>query len=289
MISSPLRIALLVQLALILAALSPTADAHFTLQSPVASREKQEYPNDNRRYWPIAGGSTLRPVLDCLKLPRRQVATLAAGSTQVFGFEIGNNARHVGPCTAQLINLKTGATQDIGKEENCVNRRDAMTVKLPSTTCDECVVKIKVTATHLGANFPEFYDSCVDVKLTGGSGTAPGPNPPAPVPTDVDPAPSPSPSPRPNPRPRPPRPTATRNPGKGQQDPTPTSAPIPQPPSNGGNGDNGSCSAANHGQMVCGAGGKTIRQCVFDKWVDIPVAAGTKCVPSGNTVQLARA
>ncbi|ORZ31492.1 hypothetical protein BCR44DRAFT_1442149 [Catenaria anguillulae PL171] len=202
---------------------------------------------------------------------------MQAGSSVTLGFEIGNGARHVGPCTAQLVDLSTGRTQDIGSEADCVNKRDAMTVKLPSQTCTNCVIKVKVTATHLGASNPEFYDSCMDVNISGGSGggngggnggggSNPAPAPPtAPTPTQQPPA----------------------NPGR-QARPTPTNA-APQRPGrdqlDGSNGDaNGPCQV---GQMKCGPGGNSILMCdPSNKFVSIPTAGGTKCVPNGNSVAI---
>ncbi|KAI9223430.1 hypothetical protein BC828DRAFT_375946 [Blastocladiella britannica] len=260
------RMLLLVQLAAALVLLAATtANAHFTLQSPVASREKTKYPSDNRRFFPIAGGNTLRPELDCLTLPKGPKARVQAGAQQVFGFEIGNFAKHVGPCTAFLINPATGTTTKIGDQADCVNKFEAMTVQMPSTTCTDCVVKIKVSATHISAANPEFYDSCMDVDVVGGSagGNTGGNNgggskpKPRPTPTAAPPAPAPA----------PPAPTAT-TPGKSQND---------------------GSAACTPGQMVCGAGGKTIRQCAFGKFVDMPVAPGTKCVPNGDSISIAYA
>ncbi|ORZ33806.1 hypothetical protein BCR44DRAFT_1514496 [Catenaria anguillulae PL171] len=142
---------ILLLVALVALLFPSTVNAHFTLQSPVPSREKVAFPNDNRRFFPI-GPAKLVPALAAGR-------AMQAGSTVTLGFEIGNGARHVGPCTAELINLSTGASQSIGSEADCVNKRDAMTVKLPTQTCTNCVIKVKVTATHLGANNPEFYDS----------------------------------------------------------------------------------------------------------------------------------
>jgi hypothetical protein len=142
------------------------ASAHFTLMSPAPSREKQAYPSSNERFWPITGGGQLRPKLDCLQYPRGQVATAQPGQSLRLGFEIGNHASHVGLCTASLIDLGSGAVTDLGSESDCVSKQQAMDVKLPTKTCANCV------ATHLGAQSPEGYDSCVDVNIGGGSGGA---------------------------------------------------------------------------------------------------------------------
>ncbi|KAL7749129.1 hypothetical protein RI367_005534 [Sorochytrium milnesiophthora] len=162
------------------ALLGTTAHAHFTIDGPAPSREKQVYGDDDTRFWPIQGGDTLRPQSDCLSYPRGQVASLTAGESLRVHFEIGNSARHIGLCTAWLIDLSTGGTVGSWEEPDCVARSDAMHLTLPSQSCHNCVVKIKVAAVHLGPDNPEYYDSCMDVDIADGSadgGSKPGPAP----------------------------------------------------------------------------------------------------------------
>ncbi|KAI9184219.1 hypothetical protein H9P43_003272 [Blastocladiella emersonii ATCC 22665] len=208
------KAAALVAAALVaMVALAPiAADAHFTLNSPGPSRESLQYPGSNERFFPYAGGNTLRSIPDCLSMRANpNPPTVTAGTAQVVGFEIGNGAHHVGPCTAELIDPATGASTPLGSEANCVSLRQAMTVQLPpTTTCVDCVIKVSVKATHLSEANPEFYSSCLDVKVTGGAGAAPAApsrnvlDTPAPVPENPVPAPS-APVPE-NPAPTPPAP-----------------------------------------------------------------------------------
>ena len=151
--------------ALTLALCPLRAAAHFTL---IGSREKLAFPDNNMRFFPIG----MRTQSDCLNYPAgTSPMPIQAGAKVTLPFEIGNNARHVGPCTAQLVDITSGATTDLGGEMDCVNkcalfyhvvfmygeltslrayRYDAMHVSVPPTaTCGaSCVVKIKVTATH---------------------------------------------------------------------------------------------------------------------------------------------
>lgn len=255
-------------LALVLTATVLPVSAHFTL---TGSREGVAFPSDNRRFWPIAGGGVLRPVLDCLQFPpNSSPRTLQAGSSVRLPFEIGNGARHVGLCQATLINRDTGATTSLGSQPDCVNRQDAMDVQIPATaTCTNCVIKVKVVATHLGAAFPEDYDSCLDVSVTGGTGggspvppTVPTPPSAAPVPTRTqgdggrrqDDAPA-----------APARPTST---APVATPPTPTAAPL-QP-----GAGTGKCTL---GDMRC-AGLAEFEQCdPAQRFVKLRVPAGTVC------------
>ncbi|KAL7748996.1 hypothetical protein RI367_005645 [Sorochytrium milnesiophthora] len=284
------------------ALLSQTAHAHFTITGPAFSREKQAYPNDNRRFWPIAGGATLRPLNDCLLYPRGQVASLSAGQALTVPFEIGNNARHVGMCTASLINLSSGAQTDLGQELNCVHDHDAMQLTLPQQSCANCVIKIKVTAVHLGPDHPEFYDSCLDVNI-GGGGDAPAPAPAKPQPPVTPPNLS-NPAPVPAPAPAPALPSDGNGDDNGGDDgngddnggddgngddnggddnggddngnngdnnntPAPQQPSPPAQPSTGG-----SCQ---DGAMSCSADGTQFIQCVNGQQVAQPVAPGTEC------------
>lgn len=162
-------------LAIVIAALVPApARAHFTLNG---SRDQAAWPSDNRRFFPIQSGGALRPILDCLQIAKGAKQTIAAGSTQTFSFEIGNHAKHVGPCTAALVDPATGQSTFLGSQADCVNKFEAMTVTIPPTaTCTDCVVKINVMATHLGVANAEYYDSCIDVDVSGGSGGSSGPH-----------------------------------------------------------------------------------------------------------------
>lgn len=142
--------------------LATITSAHFTLHG---SRE-QAAINHNERFWPIRGGNTLRQIKDCLQFPPTSPRQLTPGSTVRLPFEIGGGASHVGMCTAELINPVTGHTVQIGTENNCVSRNQAMTITLPNCVhCSRCVVKVKVHATHI-PTAPENYDSCVDVTFS---------------------------------------------------------------------------------------------------------------------------
>ncbi|KAI9218293.1 hypothetical protein BC828DRAFT_222752 [Blastocladiella britannica] len=152
-------------LAVVLAALVPApARAHFTLNG---SRDQAAWPSDNRRFFPIqSGGGTVRPIPNCLQIAKGTKQTIAAGSTQTFSFEIGNHAKHVGPCTAALVDPTTGQSTDLGSQADCVNKFEAMTITIPPTaTCTDCVLKVNVMATHLGVSNAEYYDSCIDVDV----------------------------------------------------------------------------------------------------------------------------
>ncbi len=63
------------------------------MSTPV-SREKGQWPNDRVRFWPIKGGSNIRPGGNCLSLPKGQVTTLQPGKFTIK-FEIGEKAAHV--------------------------------------------------------------------------------------------------------------------------------------------------------------------------------------------------
>ena len=138
--------------------------AHFTL---TGSREQGVWPSDNTRFWPISGGDVLRPEPDCLNLASREVVEVSGQHT--FTYEIGDGASHVGLCEAFIV--KEGIETKLEEKMNCVADQQAMTVDLSNESCDACVVKIKVAASHMGPDTLEHYDSCVDVKIGNGAYT----------------------------------------------------------------------------------------------------------------------
>eukprot|EP00835_Amoeboradix_gromovi_P000296 NODE_10_length_47437_cov_0.363429.p14 type:complete len:295 gc:universal NODE_10_length_47437_cov_0.363429:19904-20788(+) len=136
--------------------------AHFTL---IGSREQAKWPASNERFWPINGGATLRSVDDCLKLPASKPTVVPSGPYTIH-WEIGNGAHHVGMCEAYLIDTKSGASEKIGEEDNCVSTKQALTVDLSKHSCTSCVIKATVAADHLVTSI-ENYDSCMDVTFDG--------------------------------------------------------------------------------------------------------------------------
>eukprot|EP00834_Sanchytrium_tribonematis_P001927 NODE_51_length_31136_cov_0.357670.p15 type:complete len:246 gc:universal NODE_51_length_31136_cov_0.357670:24534-23797(-) len=143
--------------------------AHFTL---IGSREQAKYGmSNNERFWPIGGGSTLRDVKDCLQLPATKPTAVPSGPYTIH-WEIGNGAHHVGMCKAFLIDTKTGSSELVGQEDDCVSTKQALTVDLSKHSCTSCVIKATVDADHLGENIIEYYDSCLDVTFDG-SASAP--------------------------------------------------------------------------------------------------------------------
>ena len=135
-------------------------EAHFTL---FGSREQAKWPAVNQRFWPISGGATLRPDnSDCLQLPPAKPVPVPSGPFTIQ-WEIGNGAHHVGQCTAYLIDTKTGASETIGSEKDCVSLTQSLKVDLSKHSCTSCVIKATVAAAHLGPSAIENYDSCLDV------------------------------------------------------------------------------------------------------------------------------
>ncbi|KAI9222753.1 hypothetical protein BC828DRAFT_396507 [Blastocladiella britannica] len=159
----------------VLVVVAEVTQAHFTLSGPAPSREKQAHPSSDQRFWPVppTTGGSLRSdnggFADCLRYPRKTVANIVAGSTVTFDFEAGNAAWHVGPCTGVLIDLDTNEQYDLGTTQDCVNKFHAFTAKIPAINCKNCVAKVSVTAMHIPTN-PEYYNSCVDLSISGGSG-----------------------------------------------------------------------------------------------------------------------
>eukprot|EP00835_Amoeboradix_gromovi_P006130 NODE_668_length_5368_cov_0.471626.p3 type:complete len:209 gc:universal NODE_668_length_5368_cov_0.471626:2366-1740(-) len=135
---------------------------HFTL---IGSREQAKWPASNERFWPIGGGAVLRSVTDCLQLPATKPTVVPSGPYTIH-WEIGNGAHHVGQCDAYLIDTKTGASEHIGSEDNCVSTKQALTVDLSKHSCTSCVIKATVAADHLVTSI-ESYDSCMDVTFDG--------------------------------------------------------------------------------------------------------------------------
>ncbi|KAJ3356231.1 hypothetical protein GGF32_001552 [Allomyces javanicus] len=157
------RLAVLAVLAL---ALAPSAaHAHFSM---VGSREAAEYRN-NLKFYPIAGGANLRPVTNCLDLPAVTPKQLTPGTQTSIQFDIGNHASHVGTCKAALIDTNTGSeVAHLDDVPNCVAKAHAYPLTVPDVECPHCVLKVSVAATHLSADQPEMYDSCLDVAIAGG-------------------------------------------------------------------------------------------------------------------------
>ena len=143
------------------------AFGHFALSG---SREMATY-SDNVHFWPIAGppGTSLRPDGDCMNLKSVPVKTLQPGALS-FPFIIGNNAAHIGLCSAYLE--ENGKETHLNDQQDCVSQFNAMTVNIPSVQCTNCVLKIKVAADHLGPSLIEHYDSCIDINITGASSPA---------------------------------------------------------------------------------------------------------------------
>ncbi|KNE64669.1 hypothetical protein AMAG_10023 [Allomyces macrogynus ATCC 38327] len=157
------RLAVLAILALVLAPL--VAHAHFSM---VGSREAAEYHN-NLKFYPIAGGANLRPVTNCLDLPAVTPKQLTPGEHTSIEFEVGNHASHVGNCKAALIDTNTGTeVASLDDVPNCVAKAHAYPLTVPDVECPHCVLKVSVAATHLSADQPEMYDSCLDVAIAGG-------------------------------------------------------------------------------------------------------------------------
>ena len=144
-------------------------EGHFTMMNPV-SREKLKWPSDNTRFFPIKGGSTLRPGGDCTKLQVGQKTSLNPGPYSIQ-FEIGNGASHKGPCKASLLDAKTGQKVEIGQMNDCLPNGAKLDVTIPANfPCTECVLMAEVTATHMGSEAQyEYYDSCADVTIGGNS------------------------------------------------------------------------------------------------------------------------
>jgi hypothetical protein len=230
---------------------------HFTM---VGSREAMTY-QDNRRFWPIGPSNlpTLRPLTDCLLYKPTPLKALSAGSSVRFPFEIGNGARHVGQCTADLYNGDgTMRLPNFATQQDCIHQFDAMDLVIPSVNCPSCVIKIKVTAVHLGPEKPEFYDSCIDVAISGG-GKETSPVSPTPQPTG-------------NPQVPPPEPPTGTIPGPL---PTQTTSPTPSPPRSGSN-PSGPCDST--GDAVCDCKDSTMYYICSGSWQPMRVAPGTKCV-----------
>eukprot|EP00835_Amoeboradix_gromovi_P000837 NODE_31_length_32452_cov_0.352672.p17 type:complete len:239 gc:universal NODE_31_length_32452_cov_0.352672:32087-31371(-) len=140
--------------------------SHFTM---VGSREEAKWPYSNERFWPVGGGATLRSVLDCNDLPAVAPKSIRPG-VNVFPFEIGNHASHVGLCSAYL--REGGKDIALNQESNCISTNQAMSVDIPNVKCDHCVLIIKVAAAHLGPQAIEDYQSCLDVNISGNSSPA---------------------------------------------------------------------------------------------------------------------
>ena len=162
--------------------------AHFTL---IGSREQAKWPTVNERFWPIGGGATLRPILDCLQIPPTAPHLVPSGNYTIH-WEIGNGADHIGMCKAFLIDTKTGEQQLVGQQNNCVHDTQSLEIDLSKHTCTSCVIKATVAADHLGPDKIENYDSCLDVNFSGQSSTSSDPvvapsdpvaAPPATIPT----------------------------------------------------------------------------------------------------------
>ncbi|KAI9136696.1 hypothetical protein BKA69DRAFT_109016 [Paraphysoderma sedebokerense] len=188
-----------------------STQAHFTL---VGSREQAKW-QDNQRFWPIGGGATLRPVLNCLSLPASSPRSAAPSASLSLPFEIGNGASHVGNCKASLYDRKTGKlVNDLGSINNCVSNGQVYNAQLPANPgCSECVIKVEVHAVHI-PTAPEDYDSCIDINISGG-GSSGSSDAPAQQPSSATPA-----APAPNQQ------------QQQQQSPTPSA-------NNGGNQNNG--------------------------------------------------
>jgi len=175
-----------------------------------------------------------------------------------------------------------------------VNRLEAMTISLPpSKTCDDCVIVVKVAATHISASNPEFFDSCMDVRVIGGnepepSGQAsvlqnaiPGTNQhqqtqnSEPVLASV-PEPESQSEAQLRPQPESEPMDASIPQAKLVNDLTklPESMSAIQQPTVTGNGS-GECTV--NGKFQCRRDGKKFRQCANGIWVEQDVPPGTKC------------
>ncbi|KAJ1505502.1 hypothetical protein HMI54_000773 [Coelomomyces lativittatus] len=220
-------------------------DCHFTILTPVRSRELQALPFSNEHFYPIEGGNTLRTVKNCLSFPKGEVANGQAGQTLTLKYLIGNGASHVGMCTAELYNSDTSQKiQDIGSLNNCMSKYQAMQVKLPDQACPHCVIRVKVIATHIPWA-PETYDSCMDISISG----------------------------------------STRNPyaydsSVGIPKDTP-SYEVPSSPSpiyaNYDPIDSSSNTCSLKKPYRCEKGGKSMYECVHETWLHRPLAPGTLC------------
>lgn len=136
--------------------------AHFTLSG---SREQSAYAGSDERFWPIAGGNTLRSTTNCLDLPA--IDPVDVSGTYTARFEIGNGASHIGLCKAFLVNPETGASEEVAEEDNCVSISASLDVDLSGKSCSGCVLRITVAADHMVTTI-EDYDSCIDVNVGGG-------------------------------------------------------------------------------------------------------------------------
>ena len=140
--------------------------AHFTLYG---SREQAKWPLKDDRFWPIGGGAVLRPGnTDCLLLPPAKPLPVPSGPYTIH-WEIGNGAHHVGQCDAFLIDKKTGVSEKIGSQLDCVSLTQSLQVDLSKHSCKSCVIKATVAAAHIGPAAIEFYDACIDIEFTTGA------------------------------------------------------------------------------------------------------------------------
>ena len=133
---------------------------HFTMSG---SREMATYP-DNVHFWPISGpsGTSLRPDGNCMTLKSVPSKSVQPGSV-TFPFIIGNGASHIGLCSAFLE--ENGKETHLNDQQDCISKFQAMTVDIPNIKCNNCVLKIKVAADHLGPTIIENYDSCLDITI----------------------------------------------------------------------------------------------------------------------------
>ncbi|KAI9179462.1 hypothetical protein H9P43_004785 [Blastocladiella emersonii ATCC 22665] len=155
----------------IISAITPAASAHFTL---TGSREQSMWQS-NLKYYPIAGSPNARPITDCLQVPSKTPIPVTPGSTRTEAYDVGNHATHVGVCKGAIIDAKTGSTvATLPDVLNCVANSQAYSWTVPNINCPACVLKVSVTAVHLGPDHAENYDSCLDISIAGGSGSGSG-------------------------------------------------------------------------------------------------------------------
>lgn len=149
-----------------------TSSAHFILRN---SREWEALGGDDEMYLPIRSTKPLgkydtRSIKNCLSYPiTRNPMSATRGQSITLPYKYKDEANHIGMCTATLHDATSGElVESLGQFKDCVANEVAVTVKIPNqTTCQLCTVRVAVVAVHISEELPEFYDSCVDIKIAG--------------------------------------------------------------------------------------------------------------------------